>query len=90
MLTADYFAATRTPDTGVITFAPTLPRCGALHDAGNRVFRRRQPYENEYCVWVQVQDGLIVRVWKYLDVAHATGQFQFVIDRDEAGCCADV
>jgi ketosteroid isomerase-like protein len=39
------------------------------------LFAARQPYENEYTVWVQVQDGLIVRVWEYLDVAHATGQF---------------
>jgi uncharacterized protein (TIGR02246 family) len=39
------------------------------------LFAGRQPYENEYTVWVQVQDGLIVRVWEYLDVAHATGQF---------------
>jgi uncharacterized protein (TIGR02246 family) len=38
-------------------------------------FAGGQPYENEYSVWVQVQDGLIVRVWEYLDVAHATGQF---------------
>jgi ketosteroid isomerase-like protein len=39
------------------------------------LFAGGQQYENEYCLWVQVHDGLIVRVWEYLDVAYATGQF---------------
>jgi uncharacterized protein (TIGR02246 family) len=41
------------------------------HDMGATRFTMRatalfaggQPYENEYSVWVQVRDGLIVRVW---------------------------
>jgi ketosteroid isomerase-like protein len=39
------------------------------------LFAGGRPYENEYSVWVQAQDGLIVRVWEYLDVTYATGQF---------------
>jgi ketosteroid isomerase-like protein len=39
------------------------------------LFADGQQYENEYSVWVQVRDGLITRVWEYLDVAYATGQF---------------
>jgi uncharacterized protein (TIGR02246 family) len=39
------------------------------------LFAGGQPYENEYSVWIQARDGFIVRVWEYLDVAHATGQF---------------
>lgn len=39
------------------------------------LFADGRPYENEYSVWVQARDGVIVRVWEYLDVAHATGQF---------------
>ena len=38
-------------------------------------FADGRPYENEYCVWVQTEGGAIVRVWEYLDVAHAIGQF---------------
>ena len=39
------------------------------------LFADGRPYENEYCVWIRAQDGMIVRVWEYLDVAHAAGQF---------------
>ncbi|BBY20232.1 nuclear transport factor 2 family protein [Mycobacterium stomatepiae] len=52
-------------DTGAARFTM---RATALFAGG-------QPYENEYSVWIQVQDGLIIRVWEYLDVAYATGQF---------------
>ena len=39
------------------------------------LFADGRPYANEYCVWVKVEGGAIVRVWEYLDVAHAIGQF---------------
>jgi ketosteroid isomerase-like protein len=35
------------------------------------VFAEGRPYENEYSLWVQVANGQAVRVWEYLDVAHA-------------------
>ena len=39
------------------------------------LFAEGRPYENEYCVWVQTEGGSIARVWEYVDVAHAIGQF---------------
>jgi ketosteroid isomerase-like protein len=39
------------------------------------LFADGRPYENEYCVWIQIDAGAIIRVWEYLDVAHAIGQF---------------
>jgi uncharacterized protein len=31
-------------------------------------------YENEYALFVQERDGLIVRVWEYVDMQHAMNQ----------------
>ncbi len=31
-------------------------------------------YENEYALFVQVRDGLIERVWEYVDMQHAMNQ----------------
>ena len=38
------------------------------------LFADGRPYENEYSVWIEVEDGLIIRVWEYLDVAHVMKQ----------------
>src|ERR1700684_3221163 len=38
------------------------------------LFADGKPYENEYSVWIQTFDNRIVRVWEYLDVAHAASQ----------------
>jgi ketosteroid isomerase-like protein len=37
-------------------------------------------YENEYCVWIRAESGRILRVWEYLDAAHAAGQFGITAD----------
>jgi len=38
-------------------------------------FANGQPYENEYSIWIRVQDSMIDRVWEYLDTAHVVSQF---------------
>lgn len=38
------------------------------------LFADGRPYENEYSVWIEVQDDAIVKVWEYLDVAHVMNQ----------------
>ena len=39
------------------------------------LFAGGKPYENEYSLWVQTAGDSIVKVWEYLDVAHAAQQF---------------
>lgn len=43
------------------------------------LFADGRPYENEYTMWINANDGAIVRVWEYLDVAHSLGQFNLTM-----------
>lgn len=33
-------------------------------------------YENEYSLWLEARDGLVIKVWEYVDMAHTTAQIQ--------------
>ncbi|MGW2512226.1 nuclear transport factor 2 family protein [Streptomyces scopuliridis] len=39
-------------------------------------FKNGAPFENDYALWVEAKDGLVVRVWEYTDTAHSTAQSQ--------------
>jgi ketosteroid isomerase-like protein len=39
-------------------------------------FANGAQFENEYALWVEVKDGLVVKVWEYTDMAHSAAQSQ--------------
>ncbi|MBE1605890.1 nuclear transport factor 2 family protein [Actinopolymorpha pittospori] len=49
---------------------------GAVRWSMTGSFATGGTFANEYSLWVEVQDGLVVRVWEYTDVAHSTGQMR--------------
>ena len=49
---------------------------GAVRITFNAQFPRGGNYSNEYSLWVEVDDDKIIRVWEYVDAAHALTQMQ--------------
>lgn len=39
-------------------------------------FSRGGRFENEYCLWVEAEDGVVIRVWEYMDLAHSAAQME--------------
>lgn len=59
---------------------------GAVRITLNAEFATGGEYHNEYTVWVDTDGGRIVRVWEYVDAAHALAQMQAAnVDVGSAG-----
>ncbi len=69
----DLYGDARAEIRSVIAEGDTAAARFTLHATAR--FADDRPYENEYSIWIEQRGDLICRVWEYLDVAHAAGQF---------------
>ena len=49
---------------------------GAVRITLNAQFPQGGNYSNEYSIWVETDGDEIIKVWEYVDAAHALAQMQ--------------
>jgi ketosteroid isomerase-like protein len=51
-------------------------RFGAARWSMSGAFPTGGRFRNEYCIWVEVENGRAMRVWEYVDLAHTNAQME--------------